>query len=228
MKNQASLNQRSCREVSDDSHQHRGFVPACRVRLASLSGNVRNLRSRGRRRTDSGLTANGITEDKWVGANDPAEYLVVGRGFRVKVGQGNWVDTFDSDPETGCFSFSRNSSQGFAVRVSGLRDRQCRQPRADSRDAQTDTSVSYTGQYLLGTVDGDRRCRPTRRTTTCSTAARVGQAGPPSPRPRLPCIDTTTAMRARRSRSGSTKATAATRDRSTAAPRTTSRATRRI
>jgi hypothetical protein len=94
--------------------------------------------------TDSGQTANGITEDKWVGANDPGEYLVVGRGFRVKVWQGNWVDTFDSHPETGCFSFSRTSSQGFAVRVYGFAtDGAGNHVRI--HDAQTDTSEYYPG-----------------------------------------------------------------------------------
>jgi hypothetical protein len=94
--------------------------------------------------TDSGLTANGITEDKWVGANDPTEYLVTGRGFRVKVGQGNWEDTFDSDPETGCFSFSRNSSQGFAVRVYGFATDSAGN-HVRIHDAQTDTSEYYPG-----------------------------------------------------------------------------------
>lgn len=70
--------------------------------------------------TDSGLTANGIAEDMWVGANDPEQYIVIGRGFRVRVRQGSWVQTYDSDPETGCFSFVRSSAQGFAVRVYGF------------------------------------------------------------------------------------------------------------
>ena len=47
------------------------------------------------RTTDSGLTANGITEDYWVGANNPVQYLVTGRGFRVKVTQGTWSATFE-------------------------------------------------------------------------------------------------------------------------------------
>lgn len=94
--------------------------------------------------TDSGQTANGITEDKWVGANDPDEYLVVGRGFRVKVRQGNWVDTFDSHPETGCFSFNRTSSQGFAVRVYGFATDSAGN-HVRIHDAQTDTSEYYPG-----------------------------------------------------------------------------------
>ena len=94
--------------------------------------------------TDSGLTANGISEDKWVDANDPNEYLVAGRGFRVKVRQGNWVDTFDSHPETGCFTFSRNSSQGFAVRVYGFATDSAGN-HVRIHDARTDTSEYYPG-----------------------------------------------------------------------------------
>jgi len=71
------------------------------------------------RTTDSGLTANGIKEDYWVNANNPTQYLVTGRGFRVKVTQGTWSATYDSDPITGCFSFSRNLSSGFGIRVYG-------------------------------------------------------------------------------------------------------------
>ncbi|MGH9239567.1 MAG: hypothetical protein ACRD3G_16115 [Vicinamibacterales bacterium] len=94
--------------------------------------------------TDSGLTANGVTEDKWVGANDPIEYLVTGRGFRVKVRQGSWVQTFDTHPETGCISFERTASTGFDVRVYGF--------ATDSggnhvriHDAGLDTSSWYPG-----------------------------------------------------------------------------------
>lgn len=93
---------------------------------------------------DSGRTANGITEDKWVGADDPTEYLVTGRGFRVKVEQGAWVQTFDSHPETGCFAFERTSSTGFDVRVYGF--------ATDSggnavriHDAGSSTSSAYPG-----------------------------------------------------------------------------------
>jgi hypothetical protein len=94
--------------------------------------------------TDSGLTANGITEDKWIGANDPVEYLVIGRGFRVKVSQSNWSQTFDSHPETGCFSFERNSSQGFTVRVYGLATDSAGN-RVRIHDAQQNTNSWYPG-----------------------------------------------------------------------------------
>ena len=57
----------------------------------------------------------------------------------MKVRQGSWVDTFDSNPETGCFSFSRNSSQGFAVRVYGFATDSAGN-HVRIHDAQTDTS----------------------------------------------------------------------------------------
>ena len=69
--------------------------------------------------TDSGKTANGITEDYWVDADNPDEYIVRGRGFRVRVSQGAWAQTYDSDPVTGCFTINRTVSTGFGVRVYG-------------------------------------------------------------------------------------------------------------
>lgn len=95
--------------------------------------------------TDSGQTANGITEDRWVGANDPTSYLVVGRGFRVRVDQGGWTNTYDSDPSTGCFSFSRNSASGFDVRVYGFATDSAGN-RVRIHDAQTNTGSSYPGK----------------------------------------------------------------------------------
>ena len=94
--------------------------------------------------TDSGLTANGITEDKWAGANDPVDYLVVGRGFRVRVRQGAWVDDFDSHPDTGCFSIQRNSAQGFDIRVYGYAT-DSGGNRVRIHDGGTDTSSWYPG-----------------------------------------------------------------------------------
>jgi hypothetical protein len=94
--------------------------------------------------TDSGQTANGITEDKWVGANDTNGYLVKGRGFRVKVRQGSWVETFDSNPETGCFTVNRSSSHGFAIRVYGFATDSAGN-HVRIHDAQTDTSEYYPG-----------------------------------------------------------------------------------
>ena len=49
--------------------------------------------------TDSGQTANGITEDRWVGANDPASYVVTGRGFRIRVSWGGWSQTPRHPPD---------------------------------------------------------------------------------------------------------------------------------
>jgi hypothetical protein len=94
--------------------------------------------------TDSGSTANGITEDKWIGADASDEYLVTGRGFRVRVRQGAWVANFDSDPETGCFSFVRNSASGFDVRVYGFATDGAGN-RVRIHDGQTDTSSGYPG-----------------------------------------------------------------------------------
>jgi hypothetical protein len=94
--------------------------------------------------TDSGLTANGITEDRWVGANDPVDYLVVGRGFRVRVRQGAWVDDFDSHPDTGCLSIQRNSAQGFDIRVYGYATDSAGN-RVRIHDGGTDTSSWYPG-----------------------------------------------------------------------------------
>lgn len=94
--------------------------------------------------TDSGSTANGIDEDYWPGANDPVEYLVVGRGFRVRVRQGAWVQDFDSDPATGCFSFNRTSATGFDIRVYGFAtDSAGNSVRI--HDAQTATGSWYPG-----------------------------------------------------------------------------------
>jgi hypothetical protein len=131
--------------------------------------------------TDSGLTANGISEDKWVGANDPVTYPVIGRGFRVKVRQGTWVRTYNSHPTTGCFSFSRNSATGFAIRVYGFATDSAGN-RVRIHDAQTNTaswypgatySALWTGQTLSATqpnvyvLDG----RASDRWTTIAAAA---------------------------------------------------------
>jgi len=94
--------------------------------------------------TDSGLAANGVTEDKWTGANSAIQYLVIGRGFRVKVRQGNWTHTYDSDPETGCFSFSRTSATGFDVRVYGFAT-DAGGNHVRIHDAGTNTSSWYPG-----------------------------------------------------------------------------------
>lgn len=68
--------------------------------------------------TDSDLQANGVREDYYRGMNTRG--TVIGRGFRVRVSQGSWSRTFDASPNTGCFSFTRNSSRGFGVRVYGF------------------------------------------------------------------------------------------------------------
>lgn len=94
--------------------------------------------------TDSNLTANGISEDYWQDGNDPVEALMVGRGFRVRVRQGAWVQDFDSHPDSGCFSFDRNSASGFDLRVYGFAtDTAGNHVRI--HDAQTDTSSWYPG-----------------------------------------------------------------------------------
>lgn len=67
--------------------------------------------------TDSGLTANGITEDRWVGANSASSYVVIGRGFRVRVTWSSWARTFDTDPSTGCVTFA--SPLGTATPLTG-------------------------------------------------------------------------------------------------------------
>ncbi|HKI00951.1 MAG TPA: hypothetical protein VKK31_03125 [Thermoanaerobaculia bacterium] len=94
--------------------------------------------------TDASLTANGVTEDYWKGADDPVEYLAVGRGFRVKVRQGAWVQTFDSHPESGCFSFNRTSATGFDIRVYGFATDSAGN-HVRIHDAGTSTSSWYPG-----------------------------------------------------------------------------------
>ena len=94
--------------------------------------------------TDAALTANGVTEDKWIGAADTDEYQVVGRGFRVRVRQGAWVQDYDSHPETGCFSFDRASANGFDIRVYGFATDSAGN-RVRIHDGQTDTSSWYPG-----------------------------------------------------------------------------------
>lgn len=94
--------------------------------------------------TDSSQTANGITEDYWTHANQAGGYNVVGRGFRVKVTQGAWEHTYDSDPTTGCFSFTRASSSGFGVRVYGFAT-DVNGNSVRIHDAQTITSSWYPG-----------------------------------------------------------------------------------
>lgn len=94
--------------------------------------------------TDSGQTANGIDEDYYSLANQPGGEEVVGRGFRVRITQGTWGQTFDSDPTSGCFSFARDSSTGFTVRVYGFAtDSDGNSIRI--HDAGTDTSSWYPG-----------------------------------------------------------------------------------
>lgn len=94
--------------------------------------------------TDSGLTANGFTEDYWQNGNDPVEALMVGRGFRVRVRQGAWFQDFDSHPTSGCFSFDRNSASGFDLRVYGFAT-DAAGNHVRIHDAQTDTSSWYPG-----------------------------------------------------------------------------------
>jgi len=94
--------------------------------------------------TDSGLTANGISEDKWVGANSPTSYRVVGRGFRIRVSQGSWANTYDTNPSTGCITFDRSSSSGFEVRIYGLATDSSGN-RVRIHDGQTNTGSWYPG-----------------------------------------------------------------------------------
>lgn len=94
--------------------------------------------------TDSGLTANGVAEDYWPNGNDPVEAVMVGRGFRVRVRQGAWVQNFDSNPTTGCFSFNRTSAAGFDVRVYGYATDSAGN-HVRIHDGQTDTSTWYPG-----------------------------------------------------------------------------------
>ena len=175
--------------------------------------------------TDSGQTANGITEDKWVGANDTDEYLVKGRGFRVKVRPGQLGR--DLRQQSRDWLLQGHPQQQPRIRDPRirLRHRQCRQPRPDPRRPDGYERI-LSGQHLLEALD-IRRCRPPNRTTTSSTAA-PRTAGPRSPLRPTPCIDTTTAMPTRRSPSVSPKVTAVVPGRSTATPRTTSRVTRPI
>ncbi|MFZ2452188.1 MAG: hypothetical protein WAW36_16885 [Methylovulum miyakonense] len=71
---------------------------------------------------DSGL---GITngpntggkEDYYLNANAGEE--VIARGVRVQMSNGNWNKTFDSNPSTGCFSWSHAATSGFSLRVYG-------------------------------------------------------------------------------------------------------------
>jgi hypothetical protein len=74
------------------------------------------------RTVDSGLGipngANaGGTEDHYINANN--DISVIARGVRVKVSRGGWSQTIDSEPTTGCFNWSHNSTSGFSLRVYG-------------------------------------------------------------------------------------------------------------
>ncbi len=154
-----------------------------------------------------------------------SEYLVKGRGFRVKVRQGSWVETFDSDPESGCFKVTRSSSHGFEIRVYGFATDSAGN-HVRIHDAQTDTSEYYPGNTYSECLDGSDAVgqrtndyvldgRASDRWTTIAAAAYAlyryhdGNAG-------------------KTISSVSPKVTAVVQGRSTATLRTTSRATRPI
>lgn len=103
--------------------------------------------------TDSGLSANGVTEDFWVGAADPVQYLVTGRGFRARVIGNGHDDVYDADPDTGCFSFPAGETDGWQVLVYAYAtDSAGNVTRA--HDGGTDTSSWYPGNTLsIGFVD---------------------------------------------------------------------------
>ncbi len=99
--------------------------------------------------TDSGLTANSITEDRWVGANSNDSYVVIGRGFRIKVTWGNWSRTYDTHPQSGCVTFasplpSYSPLFGVSVRVYGLATDSAGN-RVRIHNAQTNTGSWYPG-----------------------------------------------------------------------------------
>lgn len=152
-----------------------GFAPAARAATFQICVKADVLT------TDSSLPANGVIEDYWKGSGDPVEYLAVGRGFRVKVSQGAWSQTYDSDPESGCFSFSRTSASGFDVRVYGFAT-DAAGNHVRIHDAGTSTSSWYpgstysalwTGQTLSSTSTNDYVLdgRAADRWTTIAAAA---------------------------------------------------------
>ncbi|MGI8565279.1 MAG: hypothetical protein ACR2LZ_02225, partial [Pyrinomonadaceae bacterium] len=59
----------------------------------------------------------GGTEDYYQNANDGRD--VIARGVVVKVRHGDWVQTFNADPTTGCFLWSHDATSGFDMRVYG-------------------------------------------------------------------------------------------------------------
>ena len=99
--------------------------------------------------TDSGLTANGITEDRWVGANDNDSYVVIARGFRIRVSWGGWAQTFDTHYQSGCVTFpnpvgSATPMVGASVRVYGYATDSAGN-RVRIHNAQTNTGSWYPG-----------------------------------------------------------------------------------
>ena len=176
--------------------------------------------------TDSGQTANGITEDKWVGANDTVATRKGAEAFVSRSGR-----AAGSKPSTAIRRAAASRSPWVAA--TDLRYACTASPPTvpgnDVRihDAQTDTSEYYPGSTYSAPVDGSdavghrvQLLRPRR------PSPRI--AGPRSPPRPTPGIDTTTAMPTIRSPSVSPKVTAVVPGRSAATPRTTSRVTRPI
>ncbi|MGZ8191074.1 MAG: hypothetical protein ACXWTS_07560 [Methylococcaceae bacterium] len=64
----------------------------------------------------NGPNTTGI-EDYYNNANAGVD--VIARGVRVKMSNGSWQKTFDSNPSTGCLSWSHAATSGFSLRVYG-------------------------------------------------------------------------------------------------------------
>jgi hypothetical protein len=97
--------------------------------------------------TDSGRTANGISEDYWRGADGGTAYLVPAYGVRVRLSSPGWSVDLDADPRDGCVTADVPSANGLTVRIYAYStDDHGNVIRV--HDAGTDTSAWYPGSSI--------------------------------------------------------------------------------